>query len=300
MEGALVLLVPSVLALANGGNDVSKGMATLVGSGVASYRRAARWGAAWTGLGAAVAFVGAGAMVSTFGNGLLAEGVAPSYPSALAALLGAAAWVLFATRASLPVSTTHALVGSLVGAAVAAYGVGGLAWPALGGRIVLPLLASPVAAFALARFATKTLARARIPECVCLGASSPLAVGSAGTLAAAPGLAISIASGHAAECERARPNFLRVTEDHLHWLSSGAVSFARGMNDAPKIVGLAAAAILGSAAPARSGALFALVSSAMVLGSLVAGRRVTRALAHDVTPMSHRKGSRRTSLQPSS
>jgi PiT family inorganic phosphate transporter len=88
------------------------------------------------------------------------------------------------------------------------------------------------------------------------------------------------------------PAALRVTGDHLHWLSSGAVSFARGLNDAPKIVGVALATEL--LAPSSwifsSNRLFVLVSAGIVLGSLVAGRRVTRVLAEDVTPMNRREG----------
>jgi PiT family inorganic phosphate transporter len=88
------------------------------------------------------------------------------------------------------------------------------------------------------------------------------------------------------------PEALRVTEDHLHWLSSGAVSFARGLNDAPKIVSLAIATALlaSSKASVDTTRLFVLVGAGMVLGSLMAGRRVTRVLAYDVTPMSRREG----------
>jgi PiT family inorganic phosphate transporter len=40
------------IAAINGANDVSKGIATLVGSGVTEYRKAVAWGTAWTGVGA--------------------------------------------------------------------------------------------------------------------------------------------------------------------------------------------------------------------------------------------------------
>ncbi len=307
IEAALIVLIPSLLAYANGANDVSKGIATLVGSGVTSYRRAILWGTAWTALGAVAASVTAGAMMATFGSGLLAADVTPSFPAAIGALAGAALWVLIATRASLPVSTTHALVGSVIGAASTAYGASGVAWPALGNNVLAPLLLSPLAAFVLGRLATRALsgAGARTADCVCVAAhSAPVGMrigeGSA-ALAATPGLEISVTSGDAATCRRAMPAALRVTGDHLHWLSSGAVSFARGLNDAPKIVALAlATAVLGfpSGPSGPSGPswlvstprLFVLVGAGIVLGSLVAGRRVTRVLAEDVTPMNHRDG----------
>jgi len=301
IEAALVVLIPSLLAYANGANDVSKGVATLVGSGVTSYRRAILWGTACTALGAVAASVSAGAMMATFGSGLLAAGIAPSFPAAIGALAGAALWVLIATRASLPVSTTHALVGSVGGAAAIAYGVGGVSWHVLGGKVLIPLLVSPLAAFVLGRLASRALARAftgggDAADCVCVGARSAPEVawvgGDSAALRTMPGFDVSLAAGDAASCRRAMPAALRLTGDHLHWLSSGAVSFARGLNDAPKIVGLSLATAL--LAPSfwtlGSKSLFVLVSAGIVLGSLAAGRRVTRVLAEDVTPMNHREG----------
>ncbi|MBI5673266.1 MAG: inorganic phosphate transporter, partial [Nitrospirae bacterium] len=60
-----------VLAFANGTNDVSKAIATLVGSGVTSYRTAIAWGTLWTMIGAATAAFVASAMVKTFSSGLI-------------------------------------------------------------------------------------------------------------------------------------------------------------------------------------------------------------------------------------
>jgi len=99
-----------LLAYANGSNDVSKGIATLAGSGVTNYRRAILWGTAWTGLGGFAGALLAGAMVGTFGKGAAGR-IVPTLAAAIATILGAAAWVAFATSAGLPVSTTHAIVG---------------------------------------------------------------------------------------------------------------------------------------------------------------------------------------------
>jgi len=63
------------------------------------------------------------------------------------------------------------------------------------------------------------------------------------------------------------------------------------MNDAPKIVALVlAASALQSSSTLGHPPLFILVTTGMVLGSLVGGRRVTRVLAEKVTPMDHREG----------
>src|SRR2546427_3700492 len=121
MAFVLILLTLSV-AFANGANDVSKGIATLAGSGVATYRRAMAWGAAWTVVGALAAALIARGFVPVFsGRGIL--DMVPAglgFPVAVAG--GVIGWLLFATRTGLPISTTHALVGGLVGAGISAAG----------------------------------------------------------------------------------------------------------------------------------------------------------------------------------
>ena len=62
------------LAFANGANDVSKAIATLVGSGITNYRSAIMWGTVWTMVGAAAAAFVASAMVKTFSHGLVQAG----------------------------------------------------------------------------------------------------------------------------------------------------------------------------------------------------------------------------------
>src|SRR5574341_657999 len=122
----LISVVGAFIAFVNGANDGSKGIATLAGSGLTSYRRAILWGSVWTLAGGMAGSVWAGAMVKTFGTGLLGPGVTPSFVAALAIIMGAALWVLFATLTGLPVSTTHAIVGSLAGVGTMAYGVAGV------------------------------------------------------------------------------------------------------------------------------------------------------------------------------
>jgi inorganic phosphate transporter, PiT family len=287
----LVVIAGALIAFANGQNDVSKGIATLVGSGVTRYRHAILWGALWTGVGGLAGAVVAGAMVTTFGNGLLAGGAAPTLATALAVLLGAAAWVLIATRTGLPVSTTHAFVGALTGVALVAFGTGGIRWDALQYKIVLPLLVTPVLALALTAMllrATRRSAAAGV-DCACLAAPqielAPRAQGTAYVSLAAPKLVFASAKS----CET-QPAAVRVTMDQLHWATSAAASFARGLNDAPKIVAL----ILAGAVLTRDGiplsVWFAVVTAAMVAGSLYGGLRVARVLAERVTRMDHHEG----------
>src|SRR5262249_18057732 len=125
-------------------HDVSKGVATLAGSGVSDYRRAIQWGTLWTGVGAVASSVSSLAMIETCGAGLLAKHTTPTLTGALATLLGVGAWVGVATRLGLPVSTTHAIVGSVVGVYSFSHGLEGVNWVGLGARVVVPLLLSPV------------------------------------------------------------------------------------------------------------------------------------------------------------
>lgn len=167
------------LAYANGANDISKAVATLVGSGVGDYRRAIRWGVLWTGVGAAASAFLSRTLVVTFSAGLLADGGARFGPTALlAVLLGALGWVLVATHTGLPVSTTHAITGALAAVAVVNVGIGGVAWEALARTIALPLAASPLLAAGLG-LAAYALVRA-LPRSVPFSALHWLSGGSTG------------------------------------------------------------------------------------------------------------------------
>jgi PiT family inorganic phosphate transporter len=296
----IVLLLAAVVAYANGSNDVSKGIATLVGSGITDCRRAILWGTLWTGLGGLAGAIVAGAMVTTFGKDLLAHGIAPSFAAAVATILGATVWVAIATRTGLPVSTTHAIVGSIAGVGSVAYGLAGVHWVSLGTKIALPLLLSPIVALALTALVLRawtslSTRRGVEAECLCAELSAPVLVGmgSDGTMALTTSISpgVEIAVGSQESCAVGYPAAARLTINHLHWLTSGATAFSRGMNDAPKMVALvlAAMSLLGLGANVGRVA-FAVVTLGMVAGSWIAGRRVTTVLAEKVTRMDHREG----------
>ena len=300
--GSLVALACGVfVAYLNGANDVSKGIATLAGSGVTNYKRAILWGAVWTGAGGLVGSVVSQAMIGTFGAGLLREGSRPTLDSALAALLGAAACVGIATLLGLPVSTTHAIVGSVAGVYSYSLGFGAVNWGAMGEKIVLPLLVSPLLALllvvAILRVEHLVIARfGKAPECLCVDLEpaplpatlviegSSLAISQAATK-------VDIVVGSQEACATERPLAFRLTTTQLHWLTSGATSFARGLNDTPKIVALVlVTGALSVGTPTGKTLAFAVVALGMVAGSWMAGKKVTRVLAEKVTPMDHREG----------
>jgi PiT family inorganic phosphate transporter len=87
------------------------------------------------------------------------------------------------------------------------------------------------------------------------------------------------------------PVAFSLTLDHLHWLTSAGTSFARGLNDAPKMVAITlAAASLSGFAIHGSFPAYLLIAFGIFAGSLHAGRRVTTVLAEKITRMDHREG----------
>src|SRR5919201_4720277 len=104
----LTIACAAAMAWANGANDVSKGVATLVGSQLATYVQALRWGTLWTVAGAIGGLMLTTAMVKTFSTALVVGPFArsPEFPVAVAA--GAFLWVFIASKTGMPVSTTHA------------------------------------------------------------------------------------------------------------------------------------------------------------------------------------------------
>jgi len=143
------LALVAVVAYANGANDISKAIATLVGSGAADYHRATIWGTAAGAIGASVSVLTGAALLAAFSTKLLPAGAVIGLPFALGAVVGTAGWVLLASHVGLPVSTTHALTGSIVAVGAASYGVDGVQWVVLGSVVVLPLLVSPLVGIVL-------------------------------------------------------------------------------------------------------------------------------------------------------
>ena len=195
-----ILIIAGVVLLAwwNGANDNFKGVATLYGSGSASYRAALTWATASQLAGSLLATVLAAGLFKTFSaKGLVPDAVAgdPAFLGAIVA--GGMATVLLATVIGMPVSTTHALTGALVGAGIVAVG-SEINIAMLGKTFLLPLLLSPVMSMALtmglyllAHRARKAIGVTR-DSCVCVGAAYvPIASLSAAARATAqPSLSI--------------------------------------------------------------------------------------------------------------
>ena len=121
MSVVFILIAVLCLAFANGGNDNFKGVATLFGSGTTNYRGALAWATITTLLGSLTAVFLANRLLANFsGRGLVADGLVTDVDFVAAVGLAAGLTVLLATRVGMPISTTHSLLGALVGAGWAA------------------------------------------------------------------------------------------------------------------------------------------------------------------------------------
>jgi inorganic phosphate transporter, PiT family len=301
MTLTLAILFGLFLAYANGANDNFKGVATLYGSGTTSYKRALLWATVTTFLGSTMALILAQELLTTFtGKGLVPDSIVTLKSFSLAVVLAAAATVMLATRIGIPISTTHALTGALIGAGWLA-SPEGVNLARLGSSFFAPLLISPFLAimacavlYPCLRFMRRRLGIEK-ETCVCMGTET-LAVlpvtlprGSTMTLAITQTLP-TLTVGTEASCQERYTGTLfglsaRTSLDALHFLSAGMVSFARGLNDTPKIGAMLL--VGGTLSP-----LAALVGVALVMavGGLLNARRVAETLSHRVTAMNPSQG----------
>lgn len=291
----LILFTVFGLAYANGANDSFKGVASLYGSGTCGYWKALGWATATTAAGSIAALFLATALLRGFsGKGLVPDALIQSPPFLLAVAGGAGCTVLLATRLGFPISTTHGLTGALVGAGLAGSS-GQVNLAQLGAAFVTPLLLAPLMAVVLggalylALRALRSASGIRADTCVCIGGEwIPLPGRFPGAASATTALAVRVDS--AANCmRRYHGSFFGIEAgravDSLHFLSAGAVSFARGLNDTPKIAALLLAT---SSLQPRQSLLF--VAAAMALGGLLNSRRIAHAMSHKLTDMNPGQG----------
>lgn len=166
MSGETVLLILSIVAGAYmawniGANDCANAMASAVGAKVITLRQALVLATILTFLGAT--FVGSH-VAQTIRKGVI-DSQAIGDPrliwmGLLSALLAAALWVCLATYKNLPVSTTHSIVGAIIGVGLVAGGPSAVHWGEVA-RIVLSWIISPLfsglAGFVLIKIIDKTI-----------------------------------------------------------------------------------------------------------------------------------------------
>jgi PiT family inorganic phosphate transporter len=143
----LVVVVAVALGFdfTNGFHDTANAVATSVSTRALTPRLAVLIA---SGANLAGAFVTT-AVAKTVGKDIVASDLITT-KSVLAALLGAIAWNLLTWWLGLPSSSSHALIGGLVGAALAQSGENGVLWHGLAHKIVIPALVAPLIAFGAA------------------------------------------------------------------------------------------------------------------------------------------------------
>ena len=295
----VLFLATCFLAYSNGANDNFKGVASLYGCRAASYRTAITWATVTTFAGSIASIFLAQALLKKFsGKGLVPDTLVGSEEFLLAVVIGAATTVILATLLGFPISTTHGITGAILGCGLGAVG-SGVNFAALGKGFVLPLLLSPVLAMVLgsclylAFRSLRLLCGVRKEWCICIGCEErvvalPQPVSVLALRAAPPPMTLSV--DELENCrERYAGSMLGISAqqvmDGAHFLSAGVVSFARGLNDTPKIVALL---LLLKWMDVRWG--FFAVAITMAVGGLLNARKVAETMSHKITAMNHGQG----------
>ena len=289
------------LAFSNGANDNFKGVATLLGSKTTSYRVALLWATVTTFAGSLAAFFLAQKLMTNFsGKGLVPDQIVQLSSFSISVALAAALTVFLATQFGFPISTTHAITGALVGTGLLA-SPEGVNTSKLFSAFFLPLLVSPLLAilgatilYPIFSFTRKRLGVSR-ESCLCIG-NEILVVAPKGIPkgAAAAVLQVEccpqISVGTNVTCEERYMGQVwglsaKTVLDVAHFLSAGLVSFARGLNDTPKI---AAILLVGGAMTPMSSV--GVVAVMIALGGVLFVKKIANTMSYKITEMNDGQG----------
>jgi PiT family inorganic phosphate transporter len=249
LEGlTIALLAVIVLAVAfdyiNGFHDTANAIATSVATRALHPRHAILMATTFNFVGA---FAGT-AVAKTIGAGLVEESTTTQAVVA-AALIGAITWNLVTWWLALPSSSSHALIGGLIGATVVAAGTDALKLPGLFNKVLVPMVTSPAIGF--------------------VGAFLLM-------------LALYWIFRNAKRKPMAR-GFRR-----LQVISAGYMAFSHGSNDAQKTMGIITLALFAAGSiPTVDVPLWVIVisASALSLGTAVGGWRIMRTMGHRVVEL---------------
>ncbi|WP_031186140.1 inorganic phosphate transporter [Streptomyces sp. NRRL F-5635] len=251
---SLILAIVVVTALAfdftNGFHDTANAMATTISTGALKPKVAVAMSAVLNLVGAFLSVE----VANTISKGLVDEtGIRPEV--IFAALVGAILWNLLTWLVGLPSSSSHALMGGLIGAAVASAGIGAVNGDVLVTKVLLPAVAAPIVAGVAAMLATRMT--------YSLGRK-------ADGWAAAKGYR----AGQIA--------------------SAGLVSLAHGTNDAQKTMGIITLALIagGALAPDSDPPVWVILSAglAIALGTYLGGWRIIRTMGKGLTDLQPQQG----------
>ena len=244
----LTIAVALTFDFTNGFHDTANAVATTVGTRALPPRLAVAFSALLNLLGAVVATQLLHAEVANTVGSLVAPEQDIALSMIVAALFGAISWNLVTWRAGLPSSSSHALIGGLVGMGLAAYGLEAVVWAKVY-PVLIALVTSPVVGFLVAYVVAVLLLNL---------------------------------------LRRARPSHANGAFRKLQLLSGGFVSFSHGANDAQKTMAIITLALLSSdhlsefAVPAWVVLAAALAIS---LGTWAGGWRIIRTMSRRIIKM---------------
>jgi PiT family inorganic phosphate transporter len=246
-----VVAVALFFDFTNGFHDTANAIATSVSTRAASPRLAVLGAAVLNFLGAFVSLE----VAATVAKGVVDADIV-TLDVVLAGLVGAITWDLITWYYGLPTSSSHALIGGVAGAAVAAAGWGVLQADGLVEKVLIPSLAAPILGFLLAALLMLVifwLIRRRSPS-------------------------------------RVNRGFRR-----LQLVSASFVAFTHGTNDAQKTMGIIALALIASghlSAEEFDVPLWVIASAAtaMALGTYAGGWRIIRTLGQRVAKLEPPQG----------
>ena len=237
----LAILFALIFDFVNGFHDTANAIATVVSTRVLTPRAAIL-------MAAVLNFVGA--LISTHVAKTITSGLVDPKDAnqvmILSAILGAIAWNLITWRFGIPSSSSHALIGGIVGAGVARGGLAIVQWSGLVDKVVIPLVASPIVGFIIAFILMWTLF---------------------------------------ATLGKSRPGPVRQSFQRLQLLSSAFMAFNHGQNDAQKSMGIITMALVSYhviAKPDVPDWTKLICAIAMALGTSAGGWRIMRTMGHRI------------------
>jgi PiT family inorganic phosphate transporter len=166
MDGSTLLLALVVVTalsfdVTNGFHDTANAMATSIATGALRPKVAVALSAVLNVVGAFLSLK----VAATIASGIVNSGQV-TLTVVFAGLVGAIAWNLFTWYRGLPSSSSHALIGGIIGATWIASGVNAVKWDGVLSKVIVPAIASPIIACVVATIGTFAALRltATIPE----------------------------------------------------------------------------------------------------------------------------------------
>jgi PiT family inorganic phosphate transporter len=316
-------VIAAYMALNVGANDVANNMGPAVGSRALTLTSALAVAAVCEAAGAILA---GGDVVTTISSAILQPG--ETFPVVhfilimMAALLAAAIWIHLATILGAPVSTTHSIVGGVVGAGIAAAGLGVVQWPMIGAIaaswVISPVMGGVIAAMLLGFIKWTIIYRAdRVPAArKWVPVLVALMIGIFAMYLITKGLSrvwrapveivllagfIGFVAGYAVARPwvMARSKGLENRRKHVSTLfelpliiAAGLLSFAHGANDVANAVGPLAAIVAAVETGSSAGAKVHLPFWVLLIGAVgisvglgLFGSRVIRTVGEQITKM---------------